>query len=116
MQKVSGSTISRELKRNSRQRGYRYQQANQKAVERRHNASCRPTKMTPPLIKIVEAKLFEAWSPEQISGVLRSNHILISHESIYRDIWTDKTAGGGLYTHLFRSGDSIRGRSVEQPA
>lgn len=65
---VSSSTISRELKRNSGQKGYRYQQANQKAVERRHYASSRPKKMTLPLIKLVEAKLLEKWSPEQIAG------------------------------------------------
>ena len=90
-----------------------YQQADQKAVERRHYASSRPKKMTLPLIKLVEAKLLEKWSPEQIAGVLRSNNILISHESIYRHIWTDKKAGGGLYTHLRRRGKKYNRRGAK---
>lgn len=110
---VSKSTISREVKRNSGQKGYRYQQADKKATERRHNASCRPRKMTLPIIEFVEAKLLEKWSPEQISGVLRSNHILISHESIYRHIWADKKTGGILYTHLRRRGKKYNRRGAK---
>ena len=84
---VSPSTICRELKRNTGQKGYRYKQADAKAVGRRHEASSRPKKMLPSLIEVIEEKLLEKWSPEQISGVLESNDILISHESIYRHIW-----------------------------
>ncbi len=41
------------------------------------------------------------WSPEQISGRLRSNRSLsISHETIYIHVWNDKAAGGHLYKHL----------------
>ena len=43
---VSEPTISRELKRNSGQKGYRHKQASEKAAKRRHNASHRPKKMT----------------------------------------------------------------------
>lgn len=39
--------------------------------------------------------------PEQVSGRLRREGALtISHETIYRDLWADKHAGGTLYRHL----------------
>ncbi len=110
---VSPSTICRELKRNVGQRGYRYRQADIKAVGRRHQASKRPKKMLPSLIRVIEEKLLEKWSPEQISGVLKSNDILISHESIYRYIWANKRAGGNLYTNLRRRGKKYNRRGAQ---
>lgn len=97
---VAGSTISRELRRNMGQKGYRYKQAQAKALQRRHEASSRPQKMIPELVQIIEAKLLERWSPEQISGVLGSNALFISPETIYRHIWADKKLGGALYLNL----------------
>lgn len=110
---VSASTVSRELKRNAGQRGYRYKQADIKAVDRRHQASARPKKMHLPLIKVIEEKLVEKWSPEQISGVLLSNGMMISHESIYRHIWANKKAGGSLHSHLRRRGKRYNKRSAK---
>ena len=110
---VSASTICRELKRNSGQRGYRYKQANDKAVERRHNASHRPKKLFPPLLALVEEKLLEKWSPEQIAGVLSYSDISISYESIYRHIWADKKAGGDLHRHLRRRGKKYNRRGAK---
>jgi IS30 family transposase len=49
---------------------------------------------------LVEALLVEGWSPEQISGRLRRDGILlISYETIYKYVWEEKHAGGSL--HLF---------------
>jgi len=110
---VSEPTISRELKRNSGQKGYRYKQASEKAAERRHNASRRPKRMTPPVISLVEEKLLEKWSPDQIAGALRSSNIFISHESIYRHIWADKRAGGALYRNLRRRGKKYNRRGAK---
>lgn len=110
---VSPSTICRELKRNAGQRGYRYNQADIKAVNRRHQASSNPKKMLPKLIEVIEEKLLEKWSPEQISGVLESNDILISHETIYRHIWANKKAGGDLYTYLRRRGKKYNRRGAK---
>lgn len=110
---VSASTISRELQRNSGKKGYRYKQANDIALERRYQASHCPKKLFPATLSLVEEKLFEKWSPEQISGVLRSNDIEISHESIYRHIWKNKKAGGNLYTHLRRRGKKYNHRSTK---
>ena len=111
--KVSPSTICRELSRNAGKRGYRYQQADQKAIERRRNASSCPTSMTPTLVLVIEEKLCEKWSPEQIAGVLKSNGIPLSHESIYRHIWGNKKAGGSLYTHLRRKGKKYNHRGAK---
>ena len=110
---VSPSTICRELKRNTGQRGYRYVQADNKAGSRRNQASQRPKKMLPALIEVIEERLVEKWSPEQIAGVLKSNGILISYESIYRHIWSNKKAGGDLYAHLRRRGKKYNRRGAK---
>jgi IS30 family transposase len=49
----------------------------------------------------IQALVREDWSPEQIAGRLRvDQELAISHETIYRYIWTDKSTGGTLYRHL----------------
>lgn len=96
----SQSAVSREIKRNSGQRGYRHKQADRLARARRQSAIM-PHKMTPTLINLIEAKLSVKWSPEQISGwLMREKDISISHESIYRHVWANKHEGGELYLHL----------------
>jgi len=96
---VNKSTISRELKRNSGQRGYRPKQAQRKAEERRQDKS--PPRIGKDIWDKVTTHLKEDWSPEQISGRLKEqDNISISHEWIYQFILKDKQAGGGLYTHL----------------
>ncbi|MDP0588104.1 MAG: IS30 family transposase [Candidatus Endonucleobacter bathymodioli] len=99
---VSQPTVSRELARNTGDRGYRHKQAQAKDIQRRQTA-VKPTKMTPAMIIVIEAKLRIEWSPEQVSGwLLDDQEKLISHETIYRHIWADKQAGGDIYTHLRR--------------
>lgn len=62
------STVCRELSRNSGQRGYRPQQAQRLADERRL-ASRRPHKLEDPNVhEYVEQKLQQYWSPDQIAG------------------------------------------------
>lgn len=109
----SASTISREIKRNTGGRGYRYKQADTKAVERRAKASRDPKKMTQTLIAIIEEKLLqEEWSPDQISGRLKKEGIAdISHEAIYQHIWKDKRTGGTLHKHLRHNGKKYNKRS-----
>lgn len=109
---VHRSTISRELARNSGKRGYRFQQAQEKASRRRKAASLVPRKMTPDLIILIEEKLTqEQWSPDQISGRLRKQGIaFISHERIYQHVWADKKNGGNLYLHLRHSGKKYNRR------
>ena len=109
---VHPSTISRELNRNTGGRGYRFGQADRLAQERRHAASSAPKKMTPLVVKIIEDKLLEKWSPEQISGRLELEvGIFISHESIYKYIWADKQQGGTLYKNLRHAGKKYNKRS-----
>lgn len=99
---VSQSSVSRELSRNVGLRGYRHNQAHQKAEQRRR-ATAKPHKMSAELIDEIEDKLYVKWSPEQISGWLLINQgIEISHESIYRHVWADKAANGDLYKNLRR--------------
>jgi IS30 family transposase len=101
---TSQPTVSRELARNTGERGYRHRQAQDRTNRRRAEAA-RPSKMTPNMIAVIESKLRVEWSPEQISGWLLSDQKqLISHESIYLHIWAEKQAGGDLYTYLRRQG------------
>jgi len=96
---VNKSTISRELRRNQGQRGYRPKQAHEKAVERRADKA--HTRINPETWQQVEEKLQLDWSPEQISGWLKKNRLLsISPEWIYQHIYADQQAGGTLYKHL----------------
>jgi IS30 family transposase len=96
--RVHKSTISRELRRNRGQRGYRPQQAHQFALNRRKKPWRRIEASTWALI---ESLIRQEWSPEQISGWLRGNNgVHISHEWIYQHILTDKQVGGDLHRHL----------------
>jgi len=111
---VSQSAISRELRRNKGKRGYRYQQAQRKANDRR-NMAVKPTKMTSDMIDVIESKIQENWSPEQISGwLLEEREELISHETIYEHIRNDKGSGGKLYTHLRRQGKKYKPRDKKE--
>ena len=103
---VSQGTISRELTRNKGFRGYRYLQAHRFAVQRGSARKGVAHVMTDRLIVRVKTFLCDnQWSPEQICGVL--NHedgTKVSHESLYRHIWSDKRSGGRLYLHLRQRG------------
>jgi transposase, IS30 family len=95
---VHRSSVSRELERNRGQRGYRPQQAQRLAMERRQKGVPRITVET---WALVEKLLQQDWSPEQISGRLKKEQrICISHEWIYQYVLEDKRAGGDLYRHL----------------
>lgn len=86
------STIYRELDRNAGQRGYRPQQAQRLADERRL-ASRRPHKMDDPDVhRYVEDRLEKLWSPEQIAGRVerdfpRAPHAWLSRQTVYD--WID---------------------------
>jgi IS30 family transposase len=89
---VHKSSVSRELKRNRGQRGYRPQQAHELAVGRRVKSVPR---ITARIWAVVEKLLSQDWSPEQISGRLKKEQgIPISHEWIYQYVLADKRAGG----------------------
>ena len=95
------STIVRELARNTRpDGGYRPAFAQARAGAGRWRCRSRD-RFSPAEFALVTARLALKWSPEQISAVLhQSGQLEISHETIYRYIWTDKRCGGVLHTHL----------------
>ena len=96
----SPSTISRELRRNRGQRGYRAKQA-QEFSQARMRAGENGPRISGKTWAVVESKLAETWSPEQISRRLKlSGEPGVSHESIYRHIYADKRAGGTLHRTL----------------
>lgn len=111
--KVHRSTIYRELKRNTGKRGYRFKQANKKALDRRLVASSRKKKMTDITTAIIEEKLAMQWSPVQISGWLKGQVCMtaVSYETIYQYVWKDKHGGGVLYKQLRHSGKKYNKRS-----
>ncbi len=59
---VTPSTISRELKRNTSQRGYRINQADNRAKERRQKASQQPKTLSDTLKGLIEQRLSEGCS------------------------------------------------------
>ena len=97
---VHKSTISRELKRNRGQRGYRPKQAHQKTMQRRKEKVGHRIRDEDWML--IEEKIRLDWSPEQISGWLKKEHpsLRVSHERIYQYLYADKRAGGTLYKHL----------------
>ena len=94
---VHKSTISREIRRNQGQRGYRPKQAHDFAISRRNKAKKR---ISANIWQLVEERIQEEWSPEQISGRLKIKGLQISHEHIYQHIYANKQAGGDLWKHL----------------
>jgi IS30 family transposase len=107
------STISREVRRNSKDRTgrvYRPGLADDYARWRR-SRSRRNQRFGPTEWAVVVTHLKKDWSPEQISGRLENDGVLhISHESIYRFIWRDKRRGGTRYRLLRQAGKKRRKR------
>ena len=96
---VHKSTISREVRRNQGRRGYRPQQAHRFTLTRR----CTKVRRRIPADTWhrVNRLLKEEWSPEQISGWLRTSHgHSVSHEWIYQHVYRDKRCQGTLFQHL----------------
>jgi IS30 family transposase len=76
---ISQSTISREFSHNTGQRRYHIKQAQMSSDNRRLTAR-KSIKMTPSLIELIDSKITEKWSPEQIYGRLKKEqNIYISY-------------------------------------
>lgn len=94
------STICREMKRNSSQRGYRPKRAQELSLARAR-ARDNGRRVSAETWAFADAKLAQQWSPEQICGYLKVNLMpSVSHESIYQRIYADKRAGGTLHANL----------------
>lgn len=93
-------TISRELKRNTGKKGYRYKQAQKKTTQRRNKDTNR---LAADDWKLFERYLRKDHSPEQVSAwLLKEYGLQISHEWIYQHVWKDKRNGGIHYQLLRR--------------
>lgn len=93
------STISRELRRNRGQKGYRHYQAGELALDRQCEAY--RSRIAWQTWQQVERLLRQDWSPEQIAGWLkRARQPTVSHEWIYLYVYADKRRGGTLHRHL----------------
>lgn len=69
----SQGTVSRELARNTGQRGYRFQQAQRQAHARQQQVRHQPRKLTGRVRRALARKLrAERWSPEQLSFWVRA--------------------------------------------
>ena len=113
---LSQGTVSRELARNTGQRGYRFQQAQRNAQSRQQQVRHQPRKLTLRVRRAIARKLREErWSPEQISFWLRAERgVALSHEWIYRMIWDNKRAGSDLWRFLRRRGKHYNRRGAQQ--
>ena len=97
------STISREIKRNGGQGGYRASQAEQAAWDRARRPKTCKLAENKTLAHLVADKLQVQWSPEQIAGWLQRTYqgdenYQVSHETIYRSLFIQ--ARGALKNEL----------------
>lgn len=101
----SVSSVSEEVKRNSRNGQYTALFA-QELSEQRNTASRRINPLKSPRIySYVYEKLRCGWSPEQIAGRLKrdnGNKQVICHETIYRYIYSNEGRGKNLTEYLVR--------------
>lgn len=97
------STICREIKRNSGEKGYRADSADTLAWQRALRPKTCKLVATPALAKLVAAKLQLEWSPQQVAGWLKrtwpgNEGFYVSHETIYRTLFIQ--ARGALKKEL----------------
>ena len=112
------STISREIRRNSGQRGYRPAQAHRFARKRRQAAASK--RISDEDWEQIDRLIRFDLSPEQAAArIFAEQGIKVSPEWIYRHIYADKARGGDLWRHLrcqkqkrkrYASGQDRRGR------
>jgi IS30 family transposase len=88
------STICREVDRGRGKRGYRAEQACNKAQER-SQGSRNAKRIEQRVWSEVECYLGLQWSPEQIADKLP-----VSHEAVYLHVYADKAFGGKLHEDL----------------
>lgn len=105
------STISRELRRNDdplyEGNIYWHDWTNPEALKRRHKARHHRRNSNQAIVNYVKRKLKEDWAPEIIAQQLQADYpdddkMRVSHETIYRWIYSDTKDGGTLYNHLRR--------------
>ena len=88
----SPSTVSREINRNGGSVKYRAIAADKHALKKALRPKEYKLRKSRPISRLVEAKLLDDWSPEQISGWLKRTHkkspeMQVSHETIYKTLF-----------------------------
>ena len=108
------SVVSREIKRNRDLRNNEYKAAlAQRKYEQRINTKPKRINFTESIRLHIETKLSQDYSPEQIAGISKLEHIkCVSVERIYQYVWTNKKNGGLLHTHLRNKGRTYRKRGT----
>jgi IS30 family transposase len=96
------STVSREIKRNASKLGYLPDRAQNKATMRRHRSGFKIQKY--PQLKqfIIDKLTIDKWSPQIIAARLKDCNLAatLSHESIYKFIYSVEGQLAKLYQHL----------------
>jgi IS30 family transposase len=115
------STVSRELKRNGGQDGYRAVQADGAAWDRALRPKRCKLATNRALARVVADKLRLLWSPEQIAGWLKHTYPCderhyVSHETIYRSLFIQARGAlkKQLLEHLRRTRGMRRSRQYTQ--
>lgn len=115
------STVSREIRRNEGQEGYRASLADQAAWARAQRPKRCKLALHPALAQRVADKLQRQWSPEQIAGWLRRTYpddtsCQVSHETIYRTLYIQSRGAlkKELLAHLRRTRAMRRSRHHTQ--
>ncbi len=110
---VHPSTICRELQRNRDlvSKEYSYEFAHTIATNRQQE-KVKYTVINKYTKNYIKSKLKEDWSPEQIAGRMKiDNGYTVSHETIYRYIYYNKSRGGRLYKYLRHKNKKHHNRS-----
>jgi len=115
------STVSRELRRNGGQEGYRATHADSAAWDRALRPKRCKLAENRPLARVVADKLRLLWSPEQIAGWLKHTYPCdeshyVSHETIYRSLFIQARGAlkKELLEHLRRTRGMRRSRHYTQ--
>lgn len=96
---VSSSTVSREIRRNSKPDGeYVWKYAQSQSDSRKHGFKGNHRKPEELWWRIEQMIIEEDWSPAQIAGVLRKEGIHICKQTIYNHVHADPT--GRLVGHM----------------
>ena len=115
------STVSREIKRNGGQEGYRASRADQAAWDRGRRPKAGKLAANRVLARLVAGKLRLQWSPEQVAGWLKRTYPddasrQVSPETIYRSLFIQARGAlkKELVAHLRRSRVMRRSRHHTQ--
>lgn len=109
----AGSSIVREIKRNTGGRGYRPKQAHAKAQARARRPG--PRRFTEAVRADAEARLKAGWTPDIIGHRARlEGRAWVCKETLYKYIYADAKAGGTLWKNLPRARRKRRRRCPRQ--